>query len=90
MRRISLLCLACLSLGMLTPEPTRADPPVSMYMFPAGAQRGTRVTVRVGGLYFHARPRFHLAGSGVAGPERLAGPVTARSAAARHWLDAAG
>ena len=76
MRRISLLCLACLSLGMLTPEPTRADPPVSMYMFPAGAQRGTRVTVRVGGLYFHARPRFHLAGSGVAGPERLAATET--------------
>ncbi|MFM8219140.1 MAG: PPC domain-containing protein [Planctomycetaceae bacterium] len=76
MRRIFTLCLACLTMGMLTAEPTRADPPVSMYMFPAGAQRGARVTVRVGGLYFHQRPRFHLAGPGVTGPQRLSATET--------------
>jgi len=48
-----------------------ADPPVSMYVYPAGAQRGTRTTVRVGGLYYHQAPRFHLHGEGISAPTHL-------------------
>ncbi|MGE5192212.1 MAG: PPC domain-containing protein, partial [Deltaproteobacteria bacterium] len=42
-----------------------ADTPATMYIFPAGGQRGTNVTFRVGGLYLHEACPFEMAGPGV-------------------------
>ncbi len=56
----------------------RADEPVASYVFPAGAQRGTTVTVRVGGLNLHETPRFVWHGEGVTAPtvlQRSAQPI---------------
>ena len=44
-----------------------ANPPVASYIFPAGGQRGTTVTVRVGGLFLHESCGFELLGPGVDG-----------------------
>lgn len=44
---------------------TYANPPVASYIFPAGAQRGTKVDVRAGGLFLHDRCTFQLTGKGV-------------------------
>ena len=38
----------------------RAEPPLATYIFPAGAQRGTEIQARIGGLYFHGKAAFHL------------------------------
>ncbi len=51
--------------------PLYADPPVASYIFPAGGQRGTTVSVRVGGLNLHGRPGFEMLGAGVAAPKQL-------------------
>lgn len=37
-----------------------ADEPTSAYIFPAGAQRGTEVQVRVGGHFFHGEADFEI------------------------------
>ena len=50
---------------------TRAEPPGTAYIFPAGAQRGTRVKVRIGGYYLHDRSHFELLGSGVTAPTEI-------------------
>lgn len=42
-----------------------ANPPVASYIFPAGGQRGTKVAVRVGGLFLHEKCGFHLDGTGL-------------------------
>lgn len=49
-----------------------ANPPTVSYVFPAGAQRGTTVDVRVGGLFLHDAPAFEVTGPGVAVSPRLA------------------
>lgn len=71
-RRITLILRGTIGVLLLV-DPSRlafAEPPVAMYLFPAGGQRGTDVTVRVGGLYFHQSPAFVIQGSGVtASPE---------------------
>lgn len=56
---------ALLALCALT-TPVAANPPVAGYVFPAGGQRGTTVSVRVGGLFLHDRCGFDLSGPGVA------------------------
>lgn len=38
---------------------TQAEPPGVAYIFPAGGQRGTTVSPRVGGFYFHGKAQFH-------------------------------
>ena len=43
----------------------KAEPPDVAYIFPAGAQRGTNVPVRVGGYYFHGQANFEMLGNGV-------------------------
>lgn len=53
------------------PTAARAEPPSVSYMFPAGAQRGTTVAVRVGGHYLHDRAPFELIGAGVSGPAEI-------------------
>jgi hypothetical protein len=42
-----------------------ADTPATMYIFPAGGQRGTTVNFRVGGLYLHEACPFEMIGPGV-------------------------
>jgi hypothetical protein len=49
-----------------------ANPPTVSYVFPAGAQRGTSVGVRVGGLFLHDAPAFEITGPGVSASPRLA------------------
>jgi hypothetical protein len=44
---------------------SQANPPTVNYVFPAGAQRGTSVDVRVGGLFLHDKPAFEVAGPGI-------------------------
>lgn len=48
-----------------------AEPPSTSYIFPAGGQRGTRVSVRVGGHYLHDRCAFEMLGEGVTAPSQI-------------------
>lgn len=58
------------TLVLLLAGTASAAPPVALYIFPAGGQRGTTVPVRVGGLFVHESCGFALDGSGVkASPE---------------------
>ena len=45
--------------------PVHAEAPVASYIFPAGGQRGTKVDVRVGGLFLYDKCGFELVGPGV-------------------------
>jgi hypothetical protein len=49
----------------------RADTPLSSYIFPAGAQRGTTVQCRVGGLNLTGECGFRVIGSGIDAPARI-------------------
>lgn len=60
-----------LGLGLAFPAGAWADPPVAAYIFPAGGQRGTTVSVRVGGLYLHDGCPWSLRGAGVTASPRL-------------------
>ena len=51
--------------SLLAATGLRADPPVALYIFPAGGQRGKTVDVRVGGLFLHDRCAFAMTGPGV-------------------------
>ncbi len=48
-----------------------ATPPVLSYLFPAGGQRGTTVTVRVGGLFLHDSCQFDFAGGSLKATQKL-------------------
>lgn len=48
-----------------------ATPPGTMYIFPAGGQRGKTVSVRIGGFDLHESCPFHLHGPGVKGSARI-------------------
>lgn len=60
----------CLALFFL-PNLAAANPPTASYIFPAGAKRGTKVNVRVGGLFLHQKCGFEMLGPGVAAPSFL-------------------
>ncbi|MCI0680843.1 MAG: PPC domain-containing protein [Gemmataceae bacterium] len=49
----------------------RANPPVASYIFPAGGQRGSAVSVKVGGLFLHQNCGFEMLGPGVQFPKEL-------------------
>src|SRR5262245_33399911 len=49
----------------------RAEAPVASYIFPAGGQRGTTVSVRVGGLFLHKSCTFEILGAGVTAASKL-------------------
>src|SRR2546421_11630952 len=57
-------CLLC-GLCALCGEPVFADPPVAMYLFPAGGQRGTTVKFHAGGLYLNQSCSLEMIGRGV-------------------------
>ncbi len=62
--------LTAIALFLLPGGLAHADEPTASYIFPAGAQRGTEVEVRVGGLYLHEKCPFEMTGPGVtASPE---------------------
>jgi hypothetical protein len=68
------LC-ACFSLCVLCASVVNtafSNPPTASYIFPAGAQRGTAVEVRVGGLFLHDKPAFEVTGPGVTATPHLA------------------
>ncbi|MCE9532273.1 MAG: hypothetical protein K8T89_14305, partial [Planctomycetes bacterium] len=46
----------------------RADPPLAMYLFPAGGQRGKSVDVLVGGCNLNKSCGFEVLGPGITGP----------------------
>jgi hypothetical protein len=56
----TVLLFACIVSGGVA----KAAPPVASFIFPAGGQRGTKVPVRVGGLFVHDRCGFALDGIG--------------------------
>ena len=62
-----LLLAACLAAA----SPASGVEPFASYIFPAGGQRGTTVSARVGGCYFHGEAGFELFGPGVTGPARI-------------------
>ncbi len=63
----------CVSLCVLCVFVVRssANPPTAAYVFPAGAQRGTAVEVRVGGLFLHDKCDFEVTGAGVVASPHL-------------------
>jgi hypothetical protein len=63
--------MAALGSLCLVVSAASANPPVASYMFPAGGQRGTAVSVRVGGLFLHDECGFEVIGPGVKAPNRL-------------------
>lgn len=63
------LCALCAS--VVNSAVASANPPTASYIFPAGAQRGTAVEVRVGGLFLHDRCAFEVAGPGVEASREL-------------------
>lgn len=60
-----------LLLFLLAPAAAAANPPVASYIFPAGGQRGTKVDVRVGGLFLYEKCGFEMLGPGVHAPAHL-------------------
>ncbi len=62
-----------IALGLLLAfrAPLHAGPPVASYVFPAGAQRGQTVKVRVGGLFLHNACNWELLGPGVSASKQL-------------------
>src|SRR4051794_22661610 len=70
MRRIVFFCLMSLTAVV------HAEPPAAIYIFPAGGQRGTKTSFRVGGMFLHEKASFEMAGPGVlALPEVKATPT---------------
>jgi hypothetical protein len=63
---LSFLCTLC-----LCGEGAFANPPTASYIFPAGGRRGTKVKVRVGGLYLYKSCSFELLGRGVAASKQI-------------------
>ncbi len=72
------LCVLCVLCG--EQSSLRANPPTAAYIFPAGAQRGTSVDVRVGGLFLHDKPAFEVTGPGVTASPHL-------TPAKRMWFE---
>lgn len=48
-----------------------AKQPYVTYIFPAGAQRGTTVDVKIGGHFLHESAAFRMDGSGIEAPGRI-------------------
>jgi len=63
------LCALCALCGESS---VQANPPTATYIFPAGAQRGSSVEVRVGGLFLHDKPAFEIPGAGITASPHLA------------------
>ena len=53
------------------PHAVRAEMPQATYVFPAGAQRGTKCQARIGGLFLHENVQVELFGSSIDVQSRL-------------------
>src|SRR5437868_14777849 len=60
-----------LGILLLAGAEVRANPPVAVYVFRAGGQRGQTVQVRVGGLFLNKSCGFELLGPGVVADKRI-------------------
>jgi hypothetical protein len=49
----------------------QADPPLVSYIYPAGGQRGTEVSARVGGCNLYDSPKLFWSGAGITVPNEL-------------------
>ena len=86
-----LTAITCLTLTTGFSSLLFADPPTASYVFPAGGQRGTNVSARVGGCNLHDAPRLIWRGEGGAAPAKLSsiesiwfeGPVIPQPASQR-------
>jgi hypothetical protein len=65
--RIMLLLVAIQSFA---PE-ANAEPPMASYIFPAGGQRWTQVSARVGGCNLYEAPRLYWSGAGITAPATI-------------------
>ncbi len=63
---------ALLGVSLAHNSKLRANPPTFNYIFPAGGQRGSTVTVRVGGMFLHESCAFHVGAKGLTASPRLA------------------
>jgi hypothetical protein len=63
--------LAALVGVLIVHQTAMAEAPTANYIFPAGAQRGTSVTARVGGCNLHRSPQLIWTGSGITAPVQL-------------------
>ncbi|MBI2808045.1 MAG: PPC domain-containing protein [Planctomycetes bacterium] len=63
-------------LFLFVPVFAAANPPSASYIFPAGGQRGTKVAVRVGGLFLHQKCGFEMLGPGIKAPAFLTRATT--------------
>ncbi len=61
--------LACIALFVAAPA--CADPPVAVYVFPAGGQKGTTVKAHVGGLHLNETCPLEVLGTGIAAPSQI-------------------
>ena len=71
-----LIAITSLTLSLGFSSPLFAEPPSASYVFPAGGQRGTNVSARVGGCNLYDAPRFIWIGEGVTAPAKLS-PIPA-------------
>jgi len=58
-------------LATVSVSPTFAEPPHVSYVFPAGGQRGAKVSFKVGGHYLHEGCPFEMTGPGVSASARI-------------------
>lgn len=64
-------CVAIFVVVILSELPAHAEPPHVSYIFPAGGQRGTEVSFKVGGHYLHEGCPFEMTGPGVSASARI-------------------
>jgi hypothetical protein len=64
-------CLAVFVVVAFSGMPTFGEPPHVSYIFPAGGQRGSEVSFKVGGHYLHEGCPFEMTGPGVSASARI-------------------
>ncbi len=58
-------------LTCLAATPLRAEQPVGVYLFPAGAQRGTSPEILIGGLFLNKTCNLEILGAGIEAPKQI-------------------
>jgi hypothetical protein len=64
-------CVLCLVAVLVVVAQVHADPPHTSYIFPAGGQRGTSVSIKVGGHYLHEGAPLNVFGDGIKATARV-------------------
>ncbi|HMC12338.1 MAG TPA: PPC domain-containing protein, partial [Pirellulaceae bacterium] len=63
--RMAVALFSAVILGAMAAE-ALAEPPAASYIYPAGGQRGTKVSFRVGGMFLYDQAPLEMLGPGVA------------------------